>query len=78
MGSLDTSAESEAKLQELYANMSGSEKVAMLDEMFELAKELKLARIKQLFPNASEQKLKFELVKAIHEVDVAQMFQEQC
>ena len=57
----DTSPELEARLDALFAERTGSERVRMMSEMFAMARVLMIANIRAEHPNISDAELRVKI-----------------
>jgi hypothetical protein len=66
----DTNDETEARLDTLFASLSGSDRVIMIAQMFDDARALMIARIRELEPDISAAELKVRLLERLYGDDL--------
>jgi hypothetical protein len=66
----DTPPEVDARLDELFRARSGSDRVLMACEMFDLARELMAARVRELEPGLSELEVKIRVFQRMYAEDL--------
>ena len=68
--SADTSREAQARFDALMRARSGSERVIMACEMFDLARALMTSRIRELEPEISDNELKVRILERLYGDDL--------
>jgi hypothetical protein len=62
----DTSPDVEARLRDLFMQRSGSDRVRMVSEMFDLARALVVAGIKAEWPDVTPQELRVKIFERMY------------